>query len=139
MRWRRRGRDLPPEAVEAFDGFRATLAAVEEARATLMLGVPSGRAPRLAFAEALFGFERGLAEARERMAGWRDPASASSQTRQAWSECDEALREAGLRAERLRVEASPEGYEELVPLLDALLEPLGAFEAAARRFRSLGL
>jgi hypothetical protein len=139
MRRRRRGPGPPPEAVEAFAGFRATLVAVEEARATLMLGVPSGRSPRLPLAEALFGFERGLAEARDRMAGWRGPASAAPEVLEAWDGCEAALREAGRRAERLRVEAGPGGYEELVPLLEDLLDPLGAFEAAAGRFRSLGL
>jgi hypothetical protein len=137
MRWRRGRREVAPEAAEAHEGFRATLAAVEEARATLMLGVPSGRSPRLPLAEALFGFERGLAEARGRMAGWRAKASAGPAA-EAWAVCDRALEEAGRRAERLRVEAGPEAYEELVPLLDALLEPLGAFETAAGRLRSSG-
>lgn len=137
MRWRRGRREVAPEAAEAYRGFRATLAAVEEARATLMLGVPSGRSPRLPLAEALFGFERGLAEARERMAGWR-AAAATGPAARAWAECDRSLQEAGLRAERLRVEAGPEAYEELVPLLDDLLEPLGAFEAAAAEIRPPG-
>jgi hypothetical protein len=106
---------------------------VEEAKETLVLGVPSGRAPRLPLAEALAGFESGIAEAQAEMGGWRI-ASLEAE----WEACSNALREAAGRADRLRRGGGPEAYEQLAPVLDELLDPLGAFAEAGRRFRELG-
>jgi hypothetical protein len=130
--WRRR-RPVPPAPSEAFDGFRRTAERVEEAKATLLLGVPSGRAPRLPFAEALAGFESALGEAADLMPAWRIP-----EVSEPWEACFGALAEAGRRASRLRLEDSPTGYEELAPALEELLDPLDAFDAAARWFRRRG-
>ncbi len=106
---------------------------MDEARAALLLGVPSGRAPRLPLAEALAGFELGLRQAESDMPGWRRP-----EVEPEWQACRGALLESARRAERLRLEEAPEGYGELAPVLDELLDPLEAFGAAARRLRALG-
>ncbi len=106
------------------------LARVEEAKATLLLGVPSGRRPRLPMAEALAGFEQGLSAARSGMGGWRIP-----ELEGAWNACRDALDVALGRAELLRLEASSDAYEDLIPVLDGLLDPLDAFPAAAEVLR----
>ncbi len=118
------------EQTPASAPFRRVLAQVEEAKATLLLGIPSGRSPRLPMAEALMGFEQGLAAARSEMDRWRTP-----QVETAWVACDEALRVALARAERLRLQAPSDAYEDLVPILDGLLDPLDAFPAAAEMMR----
>jgi hypothetical protein len=105
------------------------LAHVEEAKATLLLGIPSGRSPRLPLAEALAGFEHGLRAAGSEMDRWRVP-----ETEAAWEACMDALRVSADRAEHLRLGAPSDAYEDLVPLLDGLLEPLEAFTEAARAF-----
>ena len=84
-------------------------------------------------AEAVAGFEGGLAEARSSMDGWR----LASLSRE-WSECSHALDESLRRSERLRMEASPAGYEELAPILADLMGPLEAFERAVDAFRQPG-
>ncbi len=129
----RRRRPVPPALREALGGFRRTAERVEEAKAALLLGVPSGRAPRLPLAEALAGFEFGLGEAASLMPTWRRP-----EVSDPWEACSRALAEAGRRAARLRLEDSPTGYEELAPALDHLLDPLDAFDAAAGWFRRNG-
>jgi hypothetical protein len=131
---RRRGRAEDPTLRAAFGAFFETAGQVEEAKETLLLGVPSGRAPRLALADALAGFEAGLADALSEMDTWRLAALEPE-----WQRCLEALRESAGRAERLRLEGGPEAYEELAPILDELLDPLDAFGVAARRFRDLGM
>jgi hypothetical protein len=126
---RRAGAKLDPELVRSVNACRATAAAVEEAKAVLLLGVPSGRAARLPLAEALFGFEEGLAEARGHLSAWRRPEATS-----VWEACAAALDEATARAERLRLEPTTEAYEALVPSLDALLDPLQVFADAEVAF-----
>jgi hypothetical protein len=106
---------------------------VDEAKATLLLGVPSGRSARIPLAEALAGFEQGLRDARAGMASWRMGAVEAE-----WTACSKALDRAAERAERLRLEVPTDAYGELVSLLDGLLDPLDAFWAAASKFRSLG-
>lgn len=107
---------------------------VELAKASLVAAAPGQRGSGVELAEALFGFELGLAEASAAMPGWR-----SVEVDEDWWRCREALDEAARRAERLRLEGSPEGYEELAGVLADLLEPLEAFEVALARFRELGL
>ena len=85
-------------------------------------------------AEALFGFELGLAEASTGMLAWRVP-----EVDETWWSCREGLDEAARRAEALRLEGSPDGYEELAGVLADLLDPLQPFAGALRRFRELGL
>jgi hypothetical protein len=124
---------MSPEVARAFRAFTRVSERVQEAKETLVLGVPSGRAPRLPLAEALAGFEAGIAEAHAEMGQWR---IASLETE--WLACSDALREAAGRADRLRRGGGPGAYEQLAPVLDELLDPLGAFAEAGRRFRQLG-
>ena len=84
-------------------------------------------------AEALWRFESGLEEARNRMHRWR-----TSDTEEVWTACLTGLEESAQGAEELRLGDPPEGYEALYARLADLLEPLEAFAAAARRFRDLG-
>ncbi len=131
-RWARFGgqRDpaLPAGAARAFS---RALGAVEAAKARLVAAVPvSGRVGGVPLAEALAGFEAGLAEARAAMSGWRHPP-----VEDVWSACDEGLAEAARRAERLRLEGSPGAYEELVADLDDLMAPLASFAAAVAAIR----
>ncbi len=84
-------------------------------------------------AEALWGFEKGIGEARDQMAGWR-----TADTEEVWRSCLSALDQSARSAEELRLGAPPEGYEELYARLAELMEPLEAFGNAARRFRRLG-
>lgn len=114
-------------------GFAAVMAWVEEARATLLLGVPSGRSPRLPMAEALAGFERGLSAARSEMDRWRAPGFEA-----AWGSCRDALDTALGRAERLRLEPASDAYEDLVSVLDGLLDPLDVFSDVAETLRRAG-
>ena len=118
---------MSPGLRAAREAFRLAERQVEEARATLLLGVPSGRAPRLPLAQALAGFERALDQAAsvlDRVAGWEGEPE--------WEACRRALEEAGRRAERLRLRPPPQGYEELAPILSEIIEPLEAFGEAGR-------
>ena len=116
----------------AHAAFRRTANLVVDAKDTLLLGVPSGRPPRLAFAEALAGFEEALRQARAEMNDWRIEAVESE-----WAACLTGMERALDQAERLRLEVPTDAYEELVPWLDELLGPLDAFAAAEERFRAL--
>jgi hypothetical protein len=107
-------------------------AGIQEAKATLLLGIPSGRTPQLPLAEALAGFELGLREARAEMSAWRVP-----EVETEWTACVTAVERALERAERLRLEVTTDAYEHLVPWLDEILEPLAAFGRAEARFTSL--
>jgi len=131
---RRRRSAVRPELRRSFEAFRLSAALIEEARSTLLLGVPSGRASRLPLAEALAGFEGLLDEAAGVMPSWR-----ISEVETEWQSCEEALGESAGRAERLRLGSAPDGYEQLAPVLEGLIEPLAAFERAADRYRALGL
>ena len=125
---------MPTELRSALEAFGRARTSVEEAKATLLLGIPSGRGARLPLAEALSGFELLLREAADGMPAWSRP-----EVMVEWRSCGQALEEAGRRAERLRLEPPPPGYEELAPALGELLEPLGAFDVAADRFREVGV
>jgi len=132
--FRRRDRPLAaPELLRARDRFREVAGLVDEAKATLLLGVPSGRVARLPLAEALAAFEEGLKRAGAAMDGWRAP-----EVEPEWEACRAAVDEAALRAERLRVRGGPQGYEELAAVLDELLDALEAFGSAGDRFGQLG-
>jgi hypothetical protein len=132
--FRRRRDGALGETVSAFAAFRAALASVEEAKAALASAAPTGRRAGRPLAEAIMGFESGLRQAREQMPGWREPSVFGE-----WGECLSALEEAGRRAERLRLGATPDGYEKLYGALGELLEPLEAFAKARGRFRQLGV
>jgi len=117
---------------EAVRGFDHVSACVDRARDHLLLGIPVQRRARLPLAEALAGFEGELAEAASAMERWHVEATEAE-----WTECDEALRTACGGAERLRLGQAGEAYEELVPVIEAILEPLEAFDRAAARIAAL--
>jgi hypothetical protein len=83
-------------------------------------------------AEALAGFEIGLAEARALMDDWERESLGAE-----WDGCRAGLEEAARRAEEFRLQGSPARYEELYGTLADLMEPLEVFAAAAARFRDL--
>ncbi len=112
------------------EAFERTNGDVERARSSLVSAAPGRRGQRVPLAVALVGFEEALAQATESLDGWRSPEIDAE-----WVACSGALREARRRAEHLRLEASPQGYEELAPLLAALLEPLEAFDRAEASLR----
>jgi len=132
--FRRRRTGATPEVADAFTGFIRAVDRIERAKASLLAAVPGGRGGGLAPAEALAGFEAGLLAAREEMDGWR-----VTDLEIDWERCSEGLEEASRRAEQLRLQASPEGYEQLYGKLADLLDPLEAFVLALERFDELGL
>ncbi len=105
--------------------LEAVVQRLEEAKVSLLSAVPSRRGPGLPLAQALAGFEEGLQEVRDRMPGWRSP-----RTEDAWQACREGLDLAAGTAQHLRLDASPQGYEELYTALGDILDPLDAFEQA---------
>jgi hypothetical protein len=105
---------------------------VEDAKRRLAAAAPGGRAEGIPLAEALAGFEEGIGEASAQMDAWRvDEVSA------VWPDCSRGIDEALRRAERLRLGAAPDGYENLYGVLADLMEPLEVFRDALRRFREL--
>src|SRR5205823_6529893 len=95
--FRRRRVQIRSEPAPFVESIGATIEAVEEARRGLLSVVPGSRGPGRPPAEGLAAFEWGLLRASELMVGWR-----SSVAEPVWNECDEAIGEAGRRAERLR-------------------------------------
>jgi hypothetical protein len=129
----RRFRRRPPaELAGVAAGFEASLVRVEQAKTELVGAVPTGRGG-LPLAEALAGFEALLSEAREGMPAWRVPSVEAE-----WAACRAAIDEAAERAERLRLDQTPRGYEELYGTLADILEPLDAFARARDRFVDRG-
>ena len=100
---------------------------IEPAKAALAGVMPTTRMPGRALPDALLDFEDRL------MPGWRCP-----QTEDVWTVCESGIAEARTRAQRLREDA-PElgGFEGLIWAVEHLMEPLGAFEGAAKRFGEL--
>ncbi|HEX9235253.1 MAG TPA: hypothetical protein VF972_03115 [Actinomycetota bacterium] len=136
MLFAHRRRQAPSDEVRrAATAFRSVIRSVDEAKTTLLLGVPSGRGPRLPLAEALAGFERVLALVGDEMASWR-----TSDVEEQWLACVAALGGVSASVDALRIGRAelPDAYEALVPVLDDLLAPLDAFTAASERFRLLG-
>ncbi len=132
LRRGRKRRAAPPgDALRAFD---AAVGALEEAKASLVAAIPTGRIPGVHLAEALVSFESGIDSVQALMAGWRTPG-----VEDRWSACMRGLRESSARAERLRLHGTPGTYEELLSSIGDLLEPLDAFTAAAEGFRRSAL
>jgi hypothetical protein len=135
-RWfggRARTRDVPAEIASAAEAFAQVRDDVERAKAALVTAIRSGRAPGAPLAEALAGFEHHLAEADATMDRWHVDA-----VRTQWLACRDGLDQARRRAEQLRLEGTPELYEELATALADLMEPLEPFADAARRLHDLG-
>jgi hypothetical protein len=128
-----RRRELRDDLRQALDGLRAVVAEVEAAKGAMTTTVPSTRLPGTPLPEALLELEEHLGRAKELMPGWRHP-----DLEDAWRACEEGIEESLRRSVRLREEA-PElgGFEGLIWVVDQVLAPLEAFEAAARRFRTL--
>jgi hypothetical protein len=115
--------------------FASALASVEDAKAALVSSVRAGRAPGAPLAEALAGFESGLAEADALMPAWR-----VHEVEASWSPCRDGLTDARRRAEAFRTGGDPpEIYEALIAALEDLMDPLDPFEDAARAWRDLGV
>ena len=128
LRRRRSGSERPGEASsEALERLRLVAGLADQAKEALLTAVPRGRGPGAPIAEALASFEEHLRVARESLGGW-PPAEEAERLALAGA-LDESLN----RAETLRLEASPEGYEELYALLGEILDPLDALKDVAGR------
>lgn len=125
---------MAPHVRQAAAAFAWTVELVEEGKEALSTAAPTGRRPGAPLASALAAFESSLTRASESMPPWRIP-----EVEDGWSSCMNALEESSRRAERLRLEENPEGYEQLYGLLSDLMTPLEAFGAALECFRELGL
>ena len=126
--------EVSDELRRAAPAFRSTVEAVEGAKAALASAAPRGRSVGTPLAEALAGFEDGVRRARSLLPSWRVPEVAGE-----WEECRGALEQSADRAERLRLEKTPDGYEELYRELGDIIEPLDAFAGALGAFSRLGL
>jgi hypothetical protein len=124
---------VSPEFAETLRAFEITLRHVEDAKESLLLAVRSGRVEGIPLANGLAMFEEGLGSAVESMPGWRRP-----ETGREWRRCERALADALERARRLRLERSPEVYEELIGEVGELLDPLEAFADASASLRAMG-
>jgi hypothetical protein len=133
FRRRRSASRVSDDVADARRVFEDVVGSVEDAKRALVAAVPRGRGAGTPLAEAVAGFESGLRHARERMNDWRVGAVEDQ-----WTACRDALGESLRRSERLRLDASPEGYEELAPIMAELMEPLEAFERAVDAFDHLG-
>jgi hypothetical protein len=128
-----RRRSLSDELRLALDGFRVVVAEVEAGKGAMTSTVPSTRLPGTPLAEAIAVLEDHLGRAKELMPAWRHP-----DVEEAWLACESAIGESLERARKLR-EDPPElgGFEGLIWVVDQVLAPLEALEAAAERFRTL--
>jgi hypothetical protein len=125
---RRRNRRGSSDVPSITRGFAVVAGHVDRAKSALLESVPSPRGvPGRPLAEALLEFEGAIRDAMGSMDGWRAPP-----TEAAWRECEAALGEALVTAERLRLEAPPLDYESLVTVLGDLMDPLHVFEEADR-------
>jgi hypothetical protein len=113
------------------DAFRRTVAHVEEAKLSLASAAPSGRSEGRPLAQAVAEYEHWLVVASRSLVFWPSPLEAEL------AACRRALEEAARRSERLRLEESPHGYEELYGLLAELMEPLDAFTGAQERVEAM--
>lgn len=126
-------RELPSELAGAYDAFEAVLEPLEPAKAGLTDVLPGTRTPGRPLADALAAFEEGLEEAQARMDGWRRPEIETE-----WVGCRDGLAKALVMARGVLAEAPDlAGFEGLLGLVEALLDPLDPFADAEARFRSL--
>jgi hypothetical protein len=128
-RKRRSPSERPPEPSEALQRLRHVAGLVDLAKEALLGAVPRGRGPGAPIAEALAAFEENVRAARKSLEGW--PPALETERLALEGALDESLR----RAEILRLEASPQGYEELYALLGGTLDPLDAVAEVAQRLR----
>ncbi len=124
--------DPPPEASQAILALAGATRSADRAKEALLAAVPHGRGPGAPVAESLAAFEEHLALARRSLAEW-PRATAEPERRAASAAIDESLR----RAEGLRLNASPEGYDQLYALLGDALDPLDALGDVAERLEEM--
>jgi hypothetical protein len=128
-----RRRQLPVELEESLRGLRLVVKQIEAAKDAMTSTVPSTRLPGTSLADAIAEFEDHLGRAKELMPAWRH-----QDVEEEWRACEAGIEESLERARQLR-EDPPElgGFEGLIWVVDRVLAPLEAFEAAAERFRTL--
>jgi hypothetical protein len=128
-----RRKALPDDLRGALEGFRAAVRDIETGKDAMTATVPTTRLPGRPLAEAIALFEDHLGHAQDLMPAWRYPDVEGE-----WLACEAGIIESLGRARRLR-EDPPElgGFEGLIWVVDQVLAPLEAFEAAAERFRTL--
>ena len=129
MRWLG-GRRRRSSVTSLPEPFEAAAASVQAAKDALLAAVPRGRTAGAPLAEALAGFEDHLRAALGEVAVSGEP-----EIEEDWRRCREALSESLRAAERLRLEESPEGYEELYAVLGEILDPLEIFADVERRLQ----
>jgi hypothetical protein len=112
--------------------LQEVVARLEVAKEALAASVPGRRGPGVPLAQGIASFEAGLRSAQDAMPSWDVPEMHGE-----WIRCEAALDEAARRAESLRLEESPQGYEDLYGLLAGLMEPLEVFEEALSGLRDL--
>jgi len=128
-----RRKELPPELEPAFRGFSEVLDEIEPAKAAVADVLPGTRLPGRPLKDAVIEYRAGIDRAQARMAAWRRPELEAE-----WQACAEGLQ---LGEERVTTllgkDDEPEGFEALLGTVQALIEPLDPFVAAAAGFRSL--
>jgi hypothetical protein len=126
-------RRLPNELNESLRALRAVVEEVETAKDVMTGTVPSTRSAGTPLAEGILELEQRLAVAQGLMPAWRH-----AEVEEEWLACGDGIGESLERARRLR-EDPPDlgGFEGLIWVVDHVLTPLEAFEAAAERFRTL--
>ena len=128
-----RRKELPAELEPAFQAFSEVLDAIEPAKAAMADVLPGTRLPGRPLNDALAAYQADIQRARERMAAWRRPELEAE-----WDACAAGLRVGADRAAALlAADDAPEGFEALLWTVQALIEALDPFVAAAERFRSL--
>jgi hypothetical protein len=128
LRKRRSSSEPDPDVLDALDAFRVAATLVGKAKGALLMAVPGRRGSGTPLAEALAAFEEHLHAARRSIGRWT-PNAAETERRKTLEAIEEALR----RAEGLRLNASPQGYQELYALLGETLDPLDALSEVAER------
>jgi hypothetical protein len=125
----KRRRSAAKRSPESVERLQLVADRVDQAKEALLTAVPRGRGPGAPIAEALAAFEGYPRAARGSLEGW--PEAEEVERRVIAEAVDRSL----LRAEALRLEASPQGYEELYALLGEALDPLDAVAEVAERVR----
>lgn len=112
--------------------FAALAERLEAAQRALLAAIPTARDAGLPLAEAIGAFGEWLDQVETMMPAWREP-----RTEDVWARCEDALARSRTEAERLRLEPSPLGFEELNARVGDVLHPLEEFAEAERAIRRL--
>jgi len=113
--------------------FLYMASALDDAQRALLAAVPTARHDGVPLAAAIAAFERGLAEAADRMPAWR-----AAETATLHAECSAALIAARAEVERLRLEPGRLTFEALNGRIGDALHPLEAFADAEQALRRAG-